>query len=147
YSNSQKQFDDMQPLTLYDWGSIMEYFPLNFSKNGNPVIESIPAGMPLANTVGYSASDIDAIKRLYGAAPTEVTIATNPAGLQVIVDGVTVTTPQTFNWPLFSTHTLDIPSGVQTQSGVIQNSTTSTTFYYTYGRWNDNGAESHTITV
>jgi Astacin (Peptidase family M12A)/Divergent InlB B-repeat domain/Abnormal spindle-like microcephaly-assoc'd, ASPM-SPD-2-Hydin len=147
YSNSQKQFDDMQPLTLYDWGSIMEYFPLNFSKNGNPVIESIPAGMPLANTVGYSASDIDAIKRLYGAAPTEVTIATNPAGLQVIVDGVSVTTPQTFNWPLFSTHTLDIPSGVQTQSGVIQNSTTSTTFYYTYGRWNDNGAESHTITV
>jgi hypothetical protein len=147
YSDSEKQFDDMQALTLYDWSSIMEYFPLNFSKNGSPVIETIPPGMPLSNTVGYSAADIDAIKRLYQNAPTEVTIATNPAGLQVIVDGATVTTPQTFNWPLYSTHTLGVLSGVQTQSGVVQGTTTSTTFYYTYGRWNDNGAASHTITV
>lgn len=147
YSNSLIQIDDMQPLTLYDWSSIMEYFPDNFSKNGNPVIETIPPGMPLANFVGYSAGDIDAIKRLYQAAPTEVTIATNPAGLQVVVDGATVTTPQTFNWPLFSTHTLSIANGVQTQTGDIQGSTTSTTFYYTYGRWNDNGAQTHTVTV
>lgn len=147
YSNSQIQIDDMQPVTLYDWSSIMEYFPDNFSKNGQTVIESIPAGMPLANTVGYSASDIDAIKRLYQAAPTGVTIATNPAGLQVTIDGTTVTTPQTFNWPLFSTHTLAVASGVQTQTGDIQGSTTSTTFYYTFGRWNDSGAQSHTITV
>jgi Astacin (Peptidase family M12A)/IPT/TIG domain/Abnormal spindle-like microcephaly-assoc'd, ASPM-SPD-2-Hydin/Divergent InlB B-repeat domain len=147
YQYSEIQIDDMQPLTLYDWSSIMEYFPDNFTKNGQPVIESIPAGMPLANFVGYSAGDIDAIKRLYGAAPTEVTIATNPAGLQVVVDGTTITTPQTFNWPLFSTHTLSVASGVQTQTGNIVGTTTSTTFYYTYGRWNDNGAQTHTVTV
>ncbi len=147
YSDSQKQFDDMQPLTLYDWSSIMEYFAENFTKNGNPVIETIPAGMTLANYVGYSAGDVDAIKRLYGAAPTEVTITTNPPGLQVVVDGTTVTTPQTYNWPLYSTHTLSVPTNGQSQAGVIAGTTTATTYYYTYGRWNDNGAQTHTITV
>jgi hypothetical protein len=147
YSDSQKQFDDMQPLTLYDWSSIMEYFAENFSKNGDTVIETIPAGMPLANTVGYSAGDIDAIKRLYGAAPTEVTVTTNPPGLQVVVDGATVTTPQPYNWPLYSTHTLSVSTAGQSQAGVIQGTTTATTFYYTYGRWNDSGAQTHTITV
>jgi len=147
YSDSTIQYDDMQALTLYDWSSVMHYFAWNFSKNGAPVLESIPAGMPLSNTVGYSASDIDAIRRLYGFAPTEVTITTNPPGLQVIVDGATVTTPQTYNWPLFSSHTLNVASNAQSQAGVIEGTTTSTTFYYTYGRWNDNGGQSHTITV
>lgn len=147
YYDSQKQFDDMQPLTLYDWSSVMQYFAETFSKNGSPVIETIPPGMPLSNTVGYSAGDIDAIKRLYQAAPTEVTITTNPPGLQVVVDGTTVTTPQTYNWPLYSTHTLSVPTDAQSQAGIIQGTTTATTFYYTYGRWNDNGAQTHTITV
>jgi hypothetical protein len=147
YGDSTIQYDDMQALTLYDWSSVMHYFPLNFSKNGSPVLESIPAGMRLSNVVGYSAGDIDAIRRLYGLIPTQVTVTTNPAGLQVIVDGAMVTTPQTYNWPLLSTHTLNVATGVQTQAGVIAGSTTATTFYYNYGRWNDNGAQSHTITV
>ncbi len=147
YSNSEIQFDDMQLMGLYDWSSLMEYFPANFSKDGSTVIETIPAGMPLSNYVGYSAGDVDAIKRLYGAAPAAVTIATNPAGLQVVVDGVTVTTPQTYNWPLFSTHTLSVAATVQTQAGTIAGSSTPTTFYYDFGRWNDSGAETHTITV
>ena len=147
YGDSTIQYDDMQALTLYDWSSIMQYSPWNFSKNGLPALESIPAGMPLANFTGYSAGDIDAIKRLYQAAPTAVTIATNPAGLQVVVDGITVTTPQTFSWPLYSTHTLSVSTNAQSQAGVIVGSTTATMFYYTYGRWNDNGAQTHSITV
>jgi hypothetical protein len=31
---------------------------------GGPTIESIPAGIPLSNTVNYTAADIDGIKRL-----------------------------------------------------------------------------------
>jgi hypothetical protein len=136
--NSAQQFDNIQSLTLYDWGSLMRYGAWAFSRNGAPTVESVPAGMPLSNNVGYSAGDIDAIKRLYGAVPTAVTVTTNPLGLQVIVDGATVTTPQTFTtWALNSTHTLDVPSNAQTLGGVT----------YTYGRWNDNGAASHTITV
>ena len=147
YSDSTIQFDDLQAITLYDWSSVMHYFASNFTRNGSPVLESIPPGMPLSNTVGYSAGDIDAIRRLYGFVPSQVTVTTNPPGLQVIVDGATVITPQTYNWPLFSTHTLNVSANAQSQAGVIAGTTTATTFYYAYGRWNDNGSQSHTITV
>jgi len=136
-SNSEQQFDDLQSLTLYDWGSIMHYNAWGFSKNGAPTLESIPPGMVLSNSVGYSAGDVDAIKRLYGAAPAAVTVTTNPPGLQVIVDGNPVTTPQTFNWPLRATHSLSVPTDAQTLGSVN----------YTFGRWNDDGAQSHSITV
>src|ERR1022692_4302216 len=115
----------------------MEYPAFSFSRNGEPCIESIPAGIPLSNPNGYSAADIDGIDRLYGAIPTEVTVTSNPPGLKVIVDGTTVTTPQVYNWALNSTHTLNVSTTPQTLSGVS----------YIYGRWNDATAQSHTITV
>lgn len=147
--------EDQQLLTPYDYASVMEYPSWSFSRDGGPVIETIPPGIPLQGSDGvpagtaadYSAGDKEAIERLYGAAPTAVTVTSNPVGLQVIVDGETVTTPQTYNWALWSTHTLDVPADVQTLSGDIANSTTTATFYYTYGRWNDSTAQSHTITV
>jgi uncharacterized repeat protein (TIGR02543 family) len=146
-SNFNQIFDNAQTPTLFDYASIMEYPAFSFSRNGGPAIESIPAGIPLSNLTGYTAADIDGIERLYGNAPTAVTVTSNPPGLHVIVDGATITTPQVFNWALNSTHTLNIPAGVQSQSGNIVNSTTATTFYYTYGRWNDSAAASHSITV
>lgn len=135
--NSDKPAENVQNQTLYDYASVMHYFPLNFTRNGSFVIESIPAGIPLSNSVGYSAGDLDGLKRLYNAAPTTITVTTNPPGLQVIVDGVTVTAPQTYNWPLNSTHTLAIPANAQAQG----------TIGYTYGRWNDSLTANHTITV
>jgi hypothetical protein len=112
-SNFNQIYDNAQTFgTLFDYASIMEYPAFSFSRNGGPAIESIPAGIPLSNQTGYTATDIDGIERLYGNAATVVTVTSNPPGLQVIVDGATVTTPQTFDWSLFSTHTLNIPSGV-----------------------------------
>jgi hypothetical protein len=147
-SNFNQIFDNSQQTTFFDYASIMEYPAFAFSRNGGPAIESIPAGIPLSNLTGYTAADIDGIERLYGNAPTAVTVTSNPPGLQVIVDGITVTTPQVFTtWAMNSTHTLDIPSGVQSQPGFIVKSTTATTFYYIYGRWNDSAAASHSITV
>ncbi len=147
-SNFNQIYDNAQTFgTLFDYASIMEYPAFAFSRNGGPAIESIPAGIPLSNLSGYSATDIDGIERLYGNAPTAVTIATNPPGLSVIVDGVVIVTPQVYNWPLFSTHTLSVGGNVQTQSGDIVNSTTPATFYYTFGRWNDSTETTHTITV
>jgi astacin (peptidase family M12A)/centrosomal CEP192-like protein len=146
--NFNQLYDNAQTFgTYFDYASIMEYPAFSFSRNGGPAIESIPAGIPLSNQTGYSAADIDGIERLYGSAPTALTVTSNPPGLQVIVDGATVTTPQVYSWALNSTHTLDIPSGVQSQSGFIVNSTQPTTFYYNYGRWNDASAASHSITV
>ena len=149
-SNFNQIYDNAQETTLFDYASIMEYPAFSFSRNGGPAIESIPAGIPLSNYIGYTASDIDGIERLYGSAPTAVTVTSNPPGLQVIVDGATVTTPQVFTtWALNSTHTLDIPSGVQSQAGNIvdSNPPVPTTFYYTYGRWNDSTVATHTITI
>jgi hypothetical protein len=140
-SNFDPPYDSegIQELALFDYASVMEYPPYSFSRNGEPCIETIPAGIPLSNPNGYSAGDIDSILRLYGATPTQVTVTSNPTGLQVIVDGATVTTPQTYAWALNSTHTLNVPANAQTLS--------STGVSYIYGRWNDSATESHTITV
>lgn len=129
--------DNAQNLTLYDYASVMHYIPFAFARNAGPTIESIPAGIPLSNLLGYTASDVDAIRRLYGAAPVAVTVTTNPPGLAVNVDGAAITTPQTFNWALNSTHTLSVSPNAQTLSGTT----------YIYGRWNDDPAASHSITV
>jgi hypothetical protein len=146
--NFNQIYDNAQTFgTYFDYPSIMEYPAFSFSRNGGPAVETIPAGIPLSNQTGYSTADIDGVERLYGSAPTSVTVTSNPAGLQVIVDGATVTTPQVYSWALNSTHTLNVPTGVQSQSGVILNSTVPTTFYYTYGRWNDASPASHSITV
>jgi hypothetical protein len=152
----------------------MQYIPYAFTSNGGAVIESVPPGIPLGGYEGvpaqaglpgapampafdYSAGDKETILRLYGAAPTQVTVTSNPVGLSVVVDGMTITTPQVFAWLLYTTHTLDVADGVQTVSGYILNTipstTTTTTFYYTYGRWSDvtewtqGAGQSHTITV
>ncbi len=156
WGNFQPQPDNYENLTTYyDYASLMQYPAFSFTRNGGPVIETIPAGIPLGSidgvpvpaSVHYSAADIEGIKRLYGAAPSKVVVTSNPVGLKVIVDGVTMTTPQKLAWALNSTHTLAVASGVQTLTGDIADSTTSATFYYTYGRWNDSTAQSHTVTV
>ncbi len=129
--------DNHQDLTLFDFASVMEYPAYSFSRNGEPCIESIPAGIPLSNSTGYTASDIDGIMRLYGEIPTSVTVTSNPPGLQVLVDGNSVMTPQVYSWALNSTHTLAVATAPQTLNGIN----------YVYGRWNDSTVQSHTITV
>jgi hypothetical protein len=130
--------DNYQDLTLFDYASVMMYIPFAFSRNGGPVLDTIPPGMQLSSLTGYSAGDIDGIKRLYGGVPAQVTVTSNPPGLSVVVDGATVTTPQSYTWKLKSTHTLEVPMGAQTLSGGGA---------YIYGRWNDSTEASHSIKV
>jgi Astacin (Peptidase family M12A)/Abnormal spindle-like microcephaly-assoc'd, ASPM-SPD-2-Hydin/Transmembrane protein 131-like N-terminal len=132
---------DFQNIGLFDHASIMEYGAFDFTKAGLPVIESIPPGVPLSNDTGYSAGDVDGVERLYGAAPSNVTVTTNPPGLAVIVDSVTYnTTPQSFAWTLGSSHTIAVAADPQ-----FTNPNDGAT--YAFGAWNDLGAASHTITV
>src|SRR5580698_6931574 len=80
--NFNQIYDNSQTFgTYFDYASIMEYPAFSFSRNGGPAIESIPAGIPLSNNNGYSTADIDGIERLYGSAPTSVTVTSNPPGL------------------------------------------------------------------
>jgi hypothetical protein len=58
----------------------------------------------------------------------------------VLVDGVDTVTPQTFsgaNWAIYTTHTLSVSASAQALSGTN----------YVFGRWSDNGAAAHAITL
>ena len=135
--NFDVQASDVQAFGLYDRQSIMHYIPFTFSKNGEPTIETVPPGIRLSDLGALSAGDLDAIRRLVGKTPSQVTITSNPPGLQVIVDGATVTTPKTYAFALGSTHTLAVPANAQLLDGDA----------YVYGRWNDAAAAAHAIAI
>jgi Astacin (Peptidase family M12A)/Divergent InlB B-repeat domain len=132
---------------FYDLGSAMHYSDTLFALDSTDVtVSSLPVGIPFKDGGGYSAGDIDALRRLYKSAPTQVTIASNPPGFQVTVDDQIVTTGTpgaTFTWVLGSQHTLDVPANLQLQT--VNGAT------YAFGRWNDipalNQPARHTITI
>jgi len=110
----------------YDYASIMHYGRFGFNAYVDPVTtETKPPGIDIGYPPTYSAGDVDALTRLYATAPTKTTIVTHPAGLSVIVDGVLVTTPVSFSWPVGSVHRLWVPTGLQTKDG----------FQLGFGRW------------
>jgi hypothetical protein len=117
YDGQESQFahpvGDAQNVGGYDFGSVMHYYPYAFSRNGQLVMESKPAGIEFGEATTYSAGDIDTIRRIYHAAPQTVTIASVPSGATVLVDGVATVTPKAFAWALNSKHTLAIPAGAQ----------------------------------
>ena len=117
----------------YDYNSIMHYSRTSFSAFADRVtLETKPPGIDVAGTGTYSPADFDALLRLYGAAPTRTTVTSNPAGLKLIVDGVTVTTPAVFDWPQGSVHRMWVLSDLQSKDG----------FQFGFGRWShDAGAE------
>ena len=66
----------------------------------------------------------------------QVTLATSPPGLQVLLNGTTVTTPQSFWWPMGSMHGLDVvtPQGAGGTRNVFLS-------------WSDSGAGAHSVTA
>jgi hypothetical protein len=88
------------------------------------------------------AADTDVVSSLSSSlsvtiSPATVpsTVATNPSGLQIMVDGSTYTAPHTFDWTPGSSHNLSIPSPQSGTSGTR----------YVYSSWSDGGAQTHTI--
>jgi hypothetical protein len=68
--------------------------------------------------------------------PTQTyTVATNPPGLQIIVDGATYTTPKNFSWIPGTSHILSVESPQSGPTGVR----------YAYASWSDGGDQSHTM--
>lgn len=68
------------------------------------------------------------------ASTVAITVATIPSGLSIVVDGNTLTAPQTFNWIPGSNHTIatTTPQG----SGGTR---------YVFSTWSDSGAIAHSI--
>jgi astacin len=126
-------------LGAYDYGSIMHYGAYAFSSNGLMTIETIPAGIAIGQRNGLSAGDIAGVRIMYPTTPvtttTAVTVASNPAGRQLVVDGVPVTAPATFQWLAGSTHTVSAPTAT---SGATR---------YLFRTWSDGGAQSHSVST
>jgi astacin len=133
--------DDIGP---YNFASIMHYAKTAFSKNGQATIQTIPAGISIGVRTTLSDGDIAAVKLMYPAetipnpvvTTTAVTIASNPAGMSVSVDGVSKVTPVTVEWTVGSSHTISALDP-QSTNGVRN----------TFARWSDGGAASHTVMV
>ncbi len=102
----------------YDYASIMHYGRFGFNAYSDPTtMETKPPGIDVGYPPTYSTGDVDALTRLYGTPPTATTIVTHPAGLNVIVDGVQVATPVSYNWTIGSVHRLWVAPGLQTSDG------------------------------
>ncbi len=138
--DKRRLFNFMQAINLqddigpYDYGSIMHYRAFDFSRNDRPTIETIPPGLVIGQRVGLSAGDIDAVSRVYGQLPGMTTISSNPEGLDVEVDGMTFTTPQSFDWAPGTSHTI----GVSSTQG-------EDTERFLFAKWSDGGDREHTI--
>ena len=123
--------DDIGP---YDYGSIMHYGGFFASRKNRPTIETIPPGLQIGQLDGLSAGDIDGVAELYGHTTSKTTISTNPEGLEVEVDGISIVTPRSFNWSPGTHHTIAIA-----ESQIRGNER------FLFGRWSDGGDREHNI--
>ena len=96
--------------------------------------QTIPPGIEM-RMAGLSDGDIDGVARLYGQPPEDVTVATNPPGLTVWVDGIPTTAPAQFDWERGSVHTLEVPAEPQERPGSR----------YLFGTWNDGAPRRRSV--
>ncbi len=129
---------DNQPLSgPYDLASVMHYHAFAYSRDGLPVLETIPPGIDVrAGKQHLSVGDIYGVATLYRRTPWWTTITTNPQGLEIEVNGRLYTTPATFFWLKQGPKRLSAPP---TQ---IRKDTR-----YVFGRWSDGGDREHEVSV
>ena len=118
--------------TPIDAGNVTTY-TLTGLASGQTYYVAVTAYNTTNNESGYS-------NEVNGAATDSTqtyTVTTNPAGRQVVVDGVTYTAPQTFSWAVGSSHTLSVSSPQSETSGTR----------YAFSSWSDGVNQSHTVTA
>jgi astacin len=142
-TTSYRQFTQgraSRDLNYYDYGSIMHYSNVAFSKNGKATMETVPPGIPIGQSNGLSAADIDNISRTYGFIPTQTTVTTIPEGLPFFADGEQYISPRAFEWAPGSTHNLRVDTNHFPTS-------ISLPARYGFVRWTDGGSPEHTYTA
>lgn len=120
----------------YDYASIMHYSRTGFTGVADRItLETRPLGIDIGSASTYSRGDIDGLLRLYGVPTQRTTVNSNPEGLRVVVDGVTVTTPAEFDWPIGSVHRVWASTDLQSKGG----------YTFAFARWShDPGAAPST---
>jgi hypothetical protein len=115
-----------------DVGNVTTYTLVGLNQ-GQPYFISVTA-YDRSNRESEYSNEVSGVAK----EPTQTyTVTTNPSGLEIIVDGVTYTAPQAFNWVMGSTHTVSVSSPQAGGFGAR----------YVYSSWNDGGQQSHTITT
>jgi uncharacterized protein (TIGR03437 family) len=125
-------------LLPYNQGSIMHYSIEDYQRNNLTTIDTMPLGIPVSHRANLSPGDIEAIKTMYGGPSSTTTVYTDPAGLNVIVDGQSVKTPVVYKWTPGSMHMLDVADGPQQMVKSIRS---------VFARWSNDGPRSQTITA
>ena len=87
------------------------------------------------NTTNGTGNTSRSIGLTVTAATYTYSFATVPAGLQVIVDGVSYTSPKTFTWTAGTSHTIAVASPLGGTAGIR----------HTFSSWSDGGAQTHKI--
>lgn len=117
--------------------------PINVGNVTTYTITGLTAGQTyyIAVTAYDTANNESDFSNEVSGAATEITqtctVTTNPSGLQILVDNVTYTAPQTFTWVVGSSHEISVSSPQSGSSGTR----------YVFSSWSDGGAQSHTITT
>ncbi|MBD3376443.1 DUF4038 domain-containing protein [candidate division KSB1 bacterium] len=93
-------------------------------------------GTSISLTAPFSGDAVATLSRSFDEIFVQASVRSEPLGLDVIIDGDTLTTPQVFTWRAEDTHTLDAVSPQQNQ-GVE----------YTFQSWSDGGAKQHLVLV
>jgi Divergent InlB B-repeat domain/Chitobiase/beta-hexosaminidase C-terminal domain len=122
---------------------------LSTNSTGLAKSTSLQAGEPgsddtLDSTLPLTASGItpsislSATSNSFNVTPSnvQITIASSPAGLMVIADGVSYAAPAVLTWAAGSQHTLSVTSP-QTVAPT----------QYTFASWSDGGSASHSVTA
>jgi uncharacterized repeat protein (TIGR01451 family) len=117
------------------WGQLSQYNSETYAQGGGVLTV---AYSPDNSQFAYGRADSVVVAVESGNAPSGIvtTVTTNPQGLNIVVDGATTVSPQTFRWLAGTTHTIGVPSP-QGGSGTRN----------VFANWSDAGAQSHTITT
>jgi len=115
-----------------DWSSSPDH---NYATGG---AKTITVKLYHQKPPGAESGDAIATAIIEVVSPTvNIVVTTSPSGLSIVVDSVTYTAPQTFNWVVGSTHSIGTTSPQSGGSGI----------QYVWTSWSDSGDITHNIVV
>ncbi len=125
---------DGTPVTFADTGALGSVNPTATTLTSGTADSTYTAGGTAGNDTVRATVDNQPVSATINIL-NSVTVTTSPANLSIIVDGTTYAAPQTFNWVVGSTHTLNTTSPQAGGTGV----------QYVWSSWSQGGAQSQMV--